>query len=78
MQFAQAAGWPHVNLKFCCENIKIEFVFDILKARIVTVYITDECTDKILACSKSPLMFSDKRNLREEVMRLAGFCKCLT
>ena len=73
----QTAGWPHVNLKFCCENLKIEFVFDMVQARIVTVYITDECTDETLACSRSPLTFADKNNLRREVMRLAGFCKCL-
>ena len=58
--------WKHVNIKFCFQDLEIEYVIDLEKKVIATVYFSRRSTGEILSCSKVPAEFSDEEDLKTE------------
>ena len=58
--------WQHVNITFCCQDLEIEYVIDLEKKVIATVYFSRRSTGEILSCSKVPAEFSDEEDLKTE------------
>ena len=58
--------WQHVNIKFCFQDLEIEYVIDLEKKVIATVYFSRRSTGEILSCSKVPAEFSDEEDLKTE------------
>ena len=55
-------GWKHVNMKFCCHGIQIEFVFDQEKKNAAAVYILDDRTGEVLSRSDPPVEYYDRQD----------------
>ena len=55
-------GRKHINMKFCCHGIQIEFVFDQEKKNAAAVYILDDRTGEVLSRSDPPIEYSDRRD----------------
>ena len=58
--------WKHVNITFCFQDLEIEYVIDLEKKVIATVYFSRRSTGEILSCSKVPAEFSDEEDLKTE------------
>ena len=58
--------WQHVNIKFCLQDLEIEYAIDLEKKIIATVYFSRRSTGDILSCSKAPIEFSGKEDLKAE------------
>jgi len=64
--------WQHVNITFCCQDLEIEYVIDLEKKVIATVYFSRRSTGEILSCSKVPAEFSDEEDLKTETSERAA------
>ena len=60
------AGWEHVNVTFCFQDLELEYVFDMEKRVIATIYFSRRSTGEILSCSKVPAEFSGEEALKAE------------
>jgi hypothetical protein len=58
--------WKHVNIKFCFQDLEIEYAVDLEKKIIVTVYFSRKSTGEILSCSRTPVEFSLEKDLKAE------------
>ena len=58
--------WKHVNITFCCQDLEIEYVFDLEKKVIATVYFSRRSTGEILSRSRTPVEFSGEEELKAE------------
>ena len=55
-----------MNITFCFQDLEIEYVIDLEKKVIATVYFSRRSTGEILSCSKVPAEFSDEEDLKTE------------
>ena len=60
------AGWEHVNVTFCFRDLEIEYVFDMEKRVIATIYFSRRSTSEILSRSRTPVEFSGEEELKAE------------
>ena len=58
--------WQHVNIKFCFQDLELEYVIDLEKKVIATVYFSRRSTGEILSCSRTPVEFSGEEELKAE------------
>lgn len=58
--------WKHVNIKFCFQDLEIEYALDLEKKIIATVYFSRRSTGEILSCSRTPVEFSGGDDLKTE------------
>ena len=58
--------WLHVNIKFCFQDLEIEYAIDLEKKVIATVYFSRKSTGEILSCSKVPVGFSSVEDFKAE------------
>ena len=64
--------WQHVNITFCCQDLEIEYVFDLEKKVIATVYFSRRSTGEILSRSRTPLEFFVEEDLKTETSERAA------
>ena len=64
--------WKHVNIKFCFQDLEIEYAIDLEKKIIATVYFSRRSTGDILSCSRTPVEFSVEEDLRAETSERAA------
>ena len=66
------AGWEHVNVTFCFQDLEIEYVFDMEKRVIATIYFSRRSTGEILSRSRTPVEFSVEEDLKAETLERAA------
>ena len=66
------AGWEHVNVTFCFQDLEIEYVFDMEKRVIATIYFSRRSTSEILSRSRTPVEFSVEKDLKAETSERAA------
>ena len=64
--------WQHVNITFCCQDLEIEYVIDLEKKVIATVYFSRRSTGEILSRSRTPVEFSVEEDLKAETSERAA------
>ena len=64
--------WQHVNIKFCFQDLEIEYVFDMEKRVIATIYFSRRSTSEILSRSRTPVEFSVEKDLKAETSERAA------
>ena len=64
--------WQHVNIKFCFQDLELEYVIDLEKKVIATVYFSRRSTGEILSRSRTPVEFSVEEDLKAETSERAA------
>ena len=64
--------WKHVNIKFCFQDLEIEYALDLEKKIIATVYFSRRSTGEILSRSRTPVEFSVEEDLKAETSERAA------
>ena len=64
--------WKHVNIKFCFQDLEIEYALDLEKKVIATVYFSRRSTGEILSRSRTPVEFSVEEDLKAETSERAA------
>ena len=64
--------WQHVNIKFCFQDLEIEYVIDLEKKVIATVYFSRRSTGEILSRSRTTVEFSVEEDLKAETSERAA------
>ena len=64
--------WTHVNVKFRFDDLEIEYVFDLEKKVIATVYFSKRSTGEILSRSRTPVEFTAEEDLKAETSERAA------
>ena len=68
--FRKTFEWTHINMKFRLQSLEIEFVFDVSKRDIATVYFSDAKTGRPFRCSSSPVLFTGEGDIVNDVRTL--------
>ena len=55
-----------MNIKFCFQDLELEYVIDLEKKVIATVYFSRRSTGEILSFSRIPVGFSGEEDLKTE------------
>ena len=64
--------WKHMNITFCFQDLEIEYVIDLEKKVIATVYFSRRSTGEILSRSRTPVEFSVEEDLKAETSERAA------
>ena len=59
-------------MTFCFQDLEIEYVFDMEKRVIATIYFSRRSTGEILSRSRTPVEFSVEEDLKAETLERAA------